>query len=396
VPQSISKLSGSLFLVGATVFVLTSIAFMRVPLLPDVGSDLGLSAAQLGLVTTIFALGRLATDVPAGRLADRMSPERALALAALVVGVACALFAAASSLPAVAAALGLVGVGSALANTIGVTAFSSRAAAARRGMAVAAFTTALMLGQMFGPALGGLLGEIGSWRTAPAVGVSLALAIGVACLVRAQRAPSPPVQHPQPPPPHAARRRAPSAERIALSSVNFSVFFALGGLLQTLIPLLGARDLALSVAVIGLAAGLGGVSRLVGGLITGRVSDRAGRRAARLPSLFGMAAGAALLVPPLSGLSWLGALLLLSVTSSGVSVAATVIADRTAPGSVGRALGVFRLTGDLGLLAGPVSVAFLYQHGGRVPAVLLVCAVLLASALACTVLVHDPQRAPVG
>lgn len=73
-------------------------------------------------------------------------------------------------------------------------------------------------------------------------------------------------------------------------------------------------------------------------------------------------------------------------------MAATVIADRAPAAEIGRRLGTFRLTGDLGLLAGPASAAALYEHSGRVPAVLLVSAVLLASGIACTLLVTEPPR----
>ena len=45
--------------VGAVVLVLSALAFLRVPLLPYLGHDLSMSAAELGLITTVFAVGRL-------------------------------------------------------------------------------------------------------------------------------------------------------------------------------------------------------------------------------------------------------------------------------------------------------------------------------------------------
>jgi predicted MFS family arabinose efflux permease len=62
-----------MLLVGGAVLGISMLAFFRVPLLPAIGQELSMSAAQLGLVTTIFAAGRLATDIPAGRLADARS-----------------------------------------------------------------------------------------------------------------------------------------------------------------------------------------------------------------------------------------------------------------------------------------------------------------------------------
>jgi MFS family permease len=64
---------------------------------------------------------------------------------------------------------------------------------------------------------------------------------------------------------------------------------------QTLIPVLGAEDLDLDAAAIGLALGLGGVARMLGAALTGVVSDRFSRRAALLPCLVLQAIGVGLL-----------------------------------------------------------------------------------------------------
>ena len=51
-------------------------SFMRAPLLPEIGRDLQIGAADLALLTTAFAVGRLVMDLPAGRLADGLPPAR--------------------------------------------------------------------------------------------------------------------------------------------------------------------------------------------------------------------------------------------------------------------------------------------------------------------------------
>ena len=62
--------------VAACVLLVSAVAHVRVPLLPAIGDDLSLSATQLGVAVTLFGLGRLALDLPAGRLADRFRPVR--------------------------------------------------------------------------------------------------------------------------------------------------------------------------------------------------------------------------------------------------------------------------------------------------------------------------------
>ena len=69
------------------MFAVAIASFMRAPLLPAIGRDLGITAAAVAMITTAFALGRLVMDLPAGRLADRLPPGRALAGSGVGVAV---------------------------------------------------------------------------------------------------------------------------------------------------------------------------------------------------------------------------------------------------------------------------------------------------------------------
>jgi MFS family permease len=177
-----------------------------------------------------------------------------------------------------------------------------------------------------------------------------------------------------------------------LASVPFAVFFTLGALPQTLLPIIGSGDLDLSATAIGVALGAGGIVRFAGSAATGRLSDRVSRKAALVPSLVVMSAAVAILAPPPTVATWLLTILLLSIASSGIAVAATIIADQVPAGTVGRRLGTFRFTGDLGLLAGPAVTGLLYQHSGRASAMLVAAAVLAACALATGFLIEEPRR----
>ena len=76
-------------------------------------------------------------------------------------------------------------------------------------------------------------------------------------------------------------------------------------------------------------------------------------------ALASTAAGIALLILPGTA-AWLGAIAVLGFGSSAISVGAAALTDRVAPAELGRRLGVYRLSGDLGLLAGPLANAFAY------------------------------------
>ena len=292
-----------------------------------------------------------------------------------------------------------LGVASALTNTTGMTVFATSAPPERRGTAMAGFSMALMTGQTLGPAVGGLIAGLAGWRAAQSVAAAIGIGVLVACLL------APPVRTPRAAGPArpdesgpdgaggAAEVAAPGLSRsqaAVLAAVPFAVFFTLSALPQTLLPVIGSDDLALSTAAIGLALGAGGIARFAGSALAGVVSDRVSRKAALVPSLLGMAVAVLLLVPQPAVATWLAAIVLLSVASSGIAVAATIIADQVPPATVGRRLGSFRFAGDFGLLAGPAITGLLYQHSGREAAMLATAAVLGACALAATVLIAEP------
>ncbi len=360
-------------------------SFMRAPLLPEIGRDLRLTAADLAMITTAFALGRLFMDLPAGRLADRLPPGRALAGTGIGVALSAGLLAGAGSFAHALVAVFFLGAASALTNTTGMTVFATSAPPERRGIAMASFSMALLTGQTLGPAVGGLIAGFAGWRAAQVVGALIGVGVIVACLVV---------------PAGMVRRRtvpqqegAPGLQRsqaFVLAAVPFAVFFTLSALPQTLLPVIGSSELALSTAFIGLALAAGGIARFAGSAVTGAISDRVSRKAALVPSLLAMGIAVVMLAPPPTLGTWLGAIVLLSVASSGIAVAATIIADQVPADTVGRRLGTFRFTGDFGLLAGPAVTGLLYPHSGRAAAMLVTAGVLGGCALAAGLLVTEP------
>src|SRR3954451_21453489 len=163
-------------LVGGVVFAGGVASFTRVPLLPSIGPSLSLSAGDLGLLTAAFGLGRLLTDLPAGRIASSLAPRRGLAGAGIALAAACTLLATAGSFAQALVAFALIGCASALTNTTGMFVFATAAGAERRGANMALFSSALMSGQTAGPAAGGALAALAGWRGA----IGIAAAIGVA------------------------------------------------------------------------------------------------------------------------------------------------------------------------------------------------------------------------
>lgn len=372
-------------LVAGAVLALGTVAFLRVALLPGIGHDLSLRPGLLSLVTVVFGVGRLLTDLPAGHAADRIAPLAAFALSAAGLAVASVLLALAHSLGTLLVAAAVLGVASATNNTTGM-AYFSHAPRENRGKSLATFSGALLGGQALGPALAGMLSGAAGWRVAEWAGAGLAALVAIGCVLGVRA-----VARPRPARSAAAAAagdgRIAGAQLGVLYFVSFAVFFALGAMPQTLLPLIGARGYGLSVGVIGAVLGIGGICRFVGAALGGVVADRVSRKAALVPALLAMGSGAALLEVPGGVAVWMSAVVLLSVGSFGGTVAATVLADLGSGRQVGRRLGVYRFAGDLGLIAGPLAAGWLYDGIGTGAAVasvsglLGVCAAVVAAVL---------------
>lgn len=371
-------------MVSLAVLTLTAVSFFRVALLPEFGAELSMSTFQLGLVTTVFAVGRLVADLPGGHLADRFRARSLMALSAIgVAGGSLLLGVSAGSLTVYVGSF-LLGISSATTNATGMTFFSNVLGANHRGTSMAVFSAALLGGQALGPSIAGLISSATDWRVAMISGAAVAAVLVVTLFgVRSHTVPGAESGKVQGPAPDSGRPGPSLGSLLVLQSVSFAMFLTLGSVSQTLVPIIGAEDLGLGTAAIGLALGVGGLSRFIGTLIGGRLSDVLSRKAALVPGLLVQAAGVALLALRPTVLTWVLAIVIMSLASFAVPVAATILGDISDPSGVGKQLGRFRFVGDIGLVVGPILVTAIFGGLGRSPAFLFVAGVLTAAGLLC-------------
>lgn len=358
------------------LFVITVAAFTRIPVVAQIGNDLSLSSVGVGALASAFAVGRVVTDIPAGRLSDRVRPGIMMAIAGSLVMVGSALLAIAQTPPLAFVGVFIAGIGSAWTLTTSM-AYFARAPKARRGKSLSYMAGALLTGQAVGPAIGGVLAGIYDWRWSLVLAAALAGLAAVPFL----RWHGPERVVIEGDADLGDDRATPLVLAVLylLPAVQFSIGAAI---MQTLIPLLADGPLGIPVGVVGIALGLGAVGRFAGAMMAGQVSDRYGRRPALLPGLAIQVVGLLALMVSESVWAWWATILLVSVGSVTVNVGTTMLADLSG-GSLGHRLGVFRLTGDSAFVVAPLLAGWLYAESGQamatLPSVLLTVFVLLAA-----------------
>jgi sugar phosphate permease len=102
-----------------TVFVVLTFAYLlsqftrhaNAAIADSVSKDISLTAAQLGLMTSLFYVAFAAAQVPLGIALDRLRPRLVLAGMMLASGIGCLVFASARSLGTLASGRALIGLG---------------------------------------------------------------------------------------------------------------------------------------------------------------------------------------------------------------------------------------------------------------------------------------------
>ena len=105
-------LAGRIFLPFALGYYLSYLLrTVNAVISPDLTGELGLSAADLGLLTSTYFFAFGLAQIPVGIALDRFGPRRVEAGLLLITGLGAVLFATGDGLPTLASGRGLIGLG---------------------------------------------------------------------------------------------------------------------------------------------------------------------------------------------------------------------------------------------------------------------------------------------
>ncbi len=377
------------FHVFATILGLGVVA----PALPDIRAEFDVSYAQVSLVFSVFAFARLFIDLPAGYLTTKVPAVALLCGSAALVGIGTVACGLAPSFAVLLAMRAIVGAGSAIASTVGMTVLAQRADPKKMGQAMGMYHTALIAGTLISPGLGGIVAGLAGWRVAFFVSGAAALSSVAVTLLVLKSVPESRVV------PRAAASAGRtlgyfSASRLVWPALvaTFCIFFLRNAIGSTTFPLYGRDEVGLGAGQLGAVLT---VNAVISALLTtpaGMAADRWGGAPLLCLGFTFAAAGAVVLTTVDTVAGFAAASAIFSFASLNNSVPSSMIAASADPASRGMLLGIYRFVGDLGFTAGPLTMGFVLNSSGFGATAVL--AVLVASgAIAAAILQARPARA---
>ena len=331
---------------------------LLIAILPLYAASFGVGYALVGVATSAAAIGTLVTDVPAGAVLGRVGLRPAMIGGSGLVAASTLALVWSNQFPGLVALRLLAGVGTALWALSRHAYIAEAIPAAQRGKALSVFGGINRIGVFAGPAIGGLLTQIVGIHPTFALSAGLAgLAMVMSVLLLK------PVARALGGLGAASRWRLVGAglRRNARDLSAAAVALTLGQMIRAgrflIIPLWGSQQLGLDVGQIGAIVTAGALVDVALFLPAGMLMDRFGRKVAAVPSFGVMAFGVALIPFTRDFTTLLLVAMLIGFGNGlGSGTMMTLGADLAPPGATGEFLGIWRLIGDIGAVAGPIVV----------------------------------------
>lgn len=356
------------------------------PILSLYAASFAASSTLVGLIITLFGVGRLLANIPGGILSQRFGRRPLLICGPAIIVVGSIGAALAQSFEVLVVWRFVQGIGSGFYMTTSAAMMADVASAGERSRVMALYQAGLLLGAGIGPAIGGVLAQyIG--MTAPFWAYAVVCAAAVLfAFTQLDRRPAP---HE-----HATEPDAVEIDTASLVSrplfllvcvINFGVFFTRTASQWQLIPLLAHESYGFSLDVIGFALTMMAVANFLMLPLAGALIDRYGSSGVIIGSSLVSCIGLAIIALGGQAGGFWGGIVLLGfaggLNGPAVSVYAAEIMPRKA---YGPAMGLLRTFGDAGFVLGPILVGLLGDLAsfGYTGGILLNVFLVAASALA--------------
>lgn len=385
-----------LILVFTGMVARLSYQMARSPVLPRLAQDLGATPELIGLIVAASTITGVLCKLPAGALSDVLGRKRMMVLGCLFFAGPPFLYPLISHATPLLLLRFLHGLATAIFSPV-AAAYVADLSKQGRGEKLGWFASANDVGATVGPLFGGI---ILFYSASYSLTYLVVGALGILPLLMI-------LQLPKEGGPSArvgGQNRwhqfrsgivevASNRAVIVASVMEASMYVGYGAFLG-FFPLY-AKGIGLNDAEIGIVMGAQLATTMAAKPLSGRLSDRLGRKPL---ILLGLALCAAIL--PAVFLVRIFAALFIFSAALGLGIAivtpstTALVADLAKAGRMGSAMGVFGTIWDSGEASGPIVAGLLISAMGYGQAFGIIAAILVAAALVFAVTVPDPERAP--
>lgn len=337
---------------------------MVVPMLSVYAATFGVTSTLVGMLVTIFGVGRLVANFPSGWLSQNIGRRPLLVAGPLIVAGGSLGAALTSGFVELCFWRFVQGVGSGMYLTVSLAALADASTSATRARIVGFYQLALQMGATLGSVFGGFTAKLFG-LTAPfwaMLVISLITAlVALFSFHDAKPAPARSLSGAL----ASEKRGMFSAPFLGISFVSCVAFFTRTACMFQLIPLIGQDTFGLDVSQIGIGIAIIAGTMMLAMPFNQMIIEKIGARMAVVYSMLGMAAGLAVIViGPQPYWFWL-CMVLYGLTGGFNAPAVGAYSIAILPRrQYGAGMGLQRTISDIGYVAGPVLVGLIDDLSG--------------------------------
>ncbi len=344
-------------LVASSFFVAVGFGIV-VPAIPLFTKSFGVNNSAVGLIVSMFAIARFSSGLISGKLVDRFGEKPIFASGIFLVSFFTFLCALAHSYTQLLIFRSAGGLGSSMFSVAAGSIIMRSVSDEHRGRAQSVYNGAFLVGGIAGPAIGGALSVISLRAPFFTYSIMLFCAGSVGYFFLSPGKPTHKSESdsdenmgiPE------AIRLAPYRTALLLSFLTSWVLF---GLRSSILPLFVTEDLHSTTAIVGLGFTLAALFQGVLLLPSGNVSDTKGRRQALIIGTTVVLAGVLVLVFAVHPWMYLVAMSIMGLGGAFLSTTPANIVGDVIRGKSGQVIALWQMSGDAGMIVGPITVGLL-------------------------------------
>jgi len=350
------------------VSVLTSISFLVavgfgliIPAIPIFAKTFGVSNTLIGLIISSFAIMRFLSGLFSGKLVDRFGERVVLGFGLFMVSVFTLLAGLATSYEQLLFFRTAGGLGSSMFSVSAGALILRVVSDSQRGRAQSLYNGGFIAGGVAGPAFGGALIAI-SPRAPFFIYSGLLIAAGTVSLVflHESRLGAKVEKNEE-------ERALSIREALQIKPYMYSLFLAflgswvLFGMRSSILPLFVVEDLGASASIVGLSFTIALVAQGSVMVRAGKYSDKHGRKPVILTGFSIVMLALTLLIVSTNIYMYIAAMVVMGLGAGFAASAGAIVGD-VIKGKSGKVYAFWQMSGDAGMMVGPVLLGFVSDH----------------------------------